>query len=679
MNPLNLNRHQDGYASNSFQAPTGMLTILSVEIRFEQDVVLARQRARQIASQLGFDQQEQTRIATAISEIARNALNYAGGGKAEFCLAGRSPQVFLMRISDSGPGIADLAAILEGRYQSPTGLGLGLISARRLMDEMQIQSVDDALGGAKQGTIVDLIKYLPKHISPLKPPQIRHIVDYLVRETPENPYAEIQQQNQELLHTLEELRLRQEELAQLNQELEYTNRGVLALYAELNDRAESFQKASELKSRFLSHLSHEFRTPLNGILGLSDLLLRHLDGDLGVEQEKQVRLMRQSAASLSDLVDDLLDLAKVESGKVEVHVAPFQVADLFSTLLGMLRPLLNQNEAVTLIFDDTISTPSTDDRISEATAPPTLETDEGKVSQILRNLVSNALKFTEHGEVRVSAALGTHETIIFTVSDTGIGIAAKHQAQIFEEFVQIDNPLQRRVKGTGLGLSLCKKLTELLGGSIRLESTPNVGSNFYVTLPISYSDVIPETLDSLDSNTSASHQLDNQRFDHSADLQELESDSVEHRAMLNDLESNDQNQRAPLVKKILLIDDAEVFRYTLGNSLTEFSCTVIEAKDGYEGIYRARTEQPDTIVLDLFMPGIDGFEVLTHLKSDPVTRSIPVIILSSNDLTASESEYLATQTIALLSKQADTSHMLAQLQSALLQAGFQRESREDDC
>lgn len=674
MNPLNRNRYQDGYASNSFQPPTGTLTILSVEIRFEQDVVLARQRARQIASQLGFDQQEQTRIATAISEIARNALNYAGGGKVEFCLTGRSPQVFLMRVSDSGPGIADLATILEGRYQSPTGLGLGLISARRLMDEMQIQSVDDALGGAKQGTIVDLMKYLPKHSPPLTPPQIQQIVDYLLRETPENPYAEIQQQNQELLHTLEELRLRQEELAQLNQELEYTNRGVLALYAELNDRAESFQKASELKSRFLSHLSHEFRTPLNGILGLSDLLLRHLDGDLGVEQEKQVRLMRQSAASLSELVDDLLDLAKVESGKVEVHVAPFQVADLFSTLLGMLRPLLNQNEAVTLIFDDAMSTPSTDDRLSETTALLTLETDEGKVSQILRNLVSNALKFTERGEVRVSAALGTHETIIFTVSDTGIGIAAKHQAQIFEEFVQIDNPLQRRVKGTGLGLSLCKKLAEVLGGSITLESTPGIGSRFSVTLPISYSNMTSTALESSIDSTNITYQPIDPKLDRSSDRESVESDTMEYQTKLDNLGLDDQNQRSTLIKKVLLIDDTEVFRYTLRNSLAEFSCSVIEAKDGYEGIYRARTEQPNAIVLDLLMPGIDGFEVLTHLKSDPITRSIPVIILSSNDLTASESDYLATQTIALLSKQADTAHMLMQLQNALLQAGFQRES-----
>ncbi|MBW4541268.1 MAG: response regulator [Myxacorys chilensis ATA2-1-KO14] len=663
------------------QSPSGRLALLTVELRFEQDVVLARQRARQIASRLGFDLQQQTRIATAISEIARNALSYAGGGRVEFAIsaernsegtdgslaqptAGQASQAFLMRVSDSGPGIDQLSAIFDGRYQSSTGMGLGLIGAKRLMDDLKIQSVCASSGDAKRGTIVELIKYLPKQAPRLTPKDVQQLVDHLLRDHPQDAYAELHQQNQELLHTLEALRQRQDDLTQLNQELEATNRGVVALYAELNDLAESFQQASELKSRFLSHMSHELRTPLNGILGLSNMLLRRLDGELSAEQEKQVTFIRRSAATLSDLVNDLLDLAKVESGKSDVDVAPFEVADLFSTLLGMLRPLLDQNKSVQLVFDEAINgsfgvAQSATRDTAKSSGLPTLYTDEGKVSQILRNLISNALKFTEQGEVRVSATLGSNQTIVFTVADTGIGIAATDQFRIFEEFVQVNHSLQRRVKGTGLGLPLCRKLAALLGGSVALDSTVGVGSRFVLTLPISYSDSIATALD-----VSIARSKPDPSFEQTNDV-EPKPEPIADQPPRSHVPSSDVRS----TKKILLIDDDKVSRYTLISSLTDFY-TVIEAKDGYEGLYRARTQQPDAIVLDLSMPRLDGFEVLAELKADPLTQAIPVIILSSNALTAAQAEDLATHTIALLSKQTDSPQMLLQLQEALLSVGL---------
>ncbi|MDF5716105.1 MAG: ATP-binding protein [Rhizonema sp. NSF051] len=442
--------------------------ILTVEMRFERDIVLVRYRARQIASFLGFDTQKQTRIATAVSEIARNAFKYAGGGKVEFLVEGQFPQVFLTRISDTGPGIADLQAVLDGHYHSQTGMGLGLVGAKKLMDEVQIESYPD------RGTTVQVVKHFPKHVPQMTNTQLTELIENLVRQAPEDPYSEIQQQNQELLQTLGALRQSREELAQLNQELQDTNRGVMALYAELNDKAESLQRGSELKTRFLSNMSHEFRTPLNAILSVSGMLLNHLDGDLSIEQEKQVEFIRRSAQSLSELVNDLLDTAKVEAGKVSVQVTPFEVEDFFGALRGLLRPLVHHHDAVSLIFEEPI-------------AIPTLHTDEAKVSQILRNLISNALKFTERGEIRVSAIMIDDQTVIFSVADTGIGIAKANLTLIFEEFVQIENPLQKQFKGTGLGLSLCKKLAELLGGKIEVQSNLGVGSTFFVTLPTVYS------------------------------------------------------------------------------------------------------------------------------------------------------------------------------------------------
>ncbi len=172
----------------------------------------------------------------------------------------------------------------------------------------------------------------------------------------------------------------------MNRELDETNRGVVALYAELNDKADFLQRASELKSHFLSNMSHEFRTPLNSILALSQILIDRMDGDLTPEQEKQVTFMRRSAQDLTDLVNDLLDLAKVEAGKVTIRPAEFSVESLFAALRGMLRPLLAQNSSVSLVFEDPVGIPE-------------LYTDEAKVSQVLRNFISNALKFTERGEV----------------------------------------------------------------------------------------------------------------------------------------------------------------------------------------------------------------------------------------------------------------------------------------
>jgi len=269
------------------------------------------------------------------------------------------------------------------------------------------------------------------------------------------------------------LRQRQEELERLNRELEDINRGMVTLYAELDEKAKDLRHADEMKTRFLSNMSHELRTPLSSILALSGLLLDRVDGDLTSEQEKQVGFIRKSADSLLDLVNDLLDSAKIQAGKIDVHPAEFDVANLFSALRGMLRSLL-VNEAVRLVFE-------------EPEGVPLLYSDEGKVSQILRNFISNALKFTEHGEVRLAARYdGDSGTVTFSVNDTGMGIAPEDQGRIFEEFTQLENPAQSQFKGTGLGLPLCCKLAELLGGRIDLESALGVGSKFSLTLPARY-------------------------------------------------------------------------------------------------------------------------------------------------------------------------------------------------
>src|SRR5690349_3723555 len=436
-------------------------SILTTEIRTEPDVVLARRRARQIAALLDFDGLDATRLATAVSEIARNAVQYAGGGRVVFELT-RHPPMLLVRVSDHGPGIARLQDVLDGRYHSSTGMGLGLVGARRLADHFEIETSRD------RGTTVELGKALPPGTL-VSSDILARLSRELAQVTPADPLGEIRAQNQELLTALQEGRERQQEVERLNQELAETNRGVLALYAELDEKAADLARASELKSRFLSNISHELRTPLNAILNISALLIDHVDGPLNSEQERQVRFVRSAALSLSEMVNDLLDLARIEAGRSIVRPATFTVADLFAGLRGMFRAI-TPTERVALV-------------IEEPGELPGLATDEGKLSQILRNLISNALKFTEQGEVRVTATGEPDGRVTFVVADTGIGIAPEDQERIFEEFSQLPGPLQRRTKGSGLGLPLCRRLAQALGGSVRVESSVGAGSRFYLALP----------------------------------------------------------------------------------------------------------------------------------------------------------------------------------------------------
>jgi signal transduction histidine kinase len=439
-------------------------TLLTLELAREHDIVLVRQRARQLASELGLDGQEQTRLATAVSEITRNAFQYASGGRVEFSIEHGPPAMLITRVCDRGPGIQRIRDILDGRYVSPTGLGVGMVGARRLTDRFE---VDTAPG---QGTSVLLGKRLPEHLI-VSRAVIGSVVSSLAANALDD-HTELQQQNQELLRALAELREKQTQNERLAQELAETNSGVLALYAELDERAGYLERLNELKTHFLSDLNHEIRTPLNAVRNIARLLLDGYEGELTERQRKAVEMMRSSTDSLSDLVNDWLDLAKIEAGRVEVRIEHFEVDELFGALRALFRPIAAESK-VPLVFEPLPKLPP-------------LVSDYGKIAQVMRNLISNALKFTEQGEVRINAAMGPCETVTFTVCDTGIGIAPSDLERIFEEFAQVENPIQRRVKGTGLGLPLSRRLARLVGGEITVRSAIAVGSTFTLTVPVFY-------------------------------------------------------------------------------------------------------------------------------------------------------------------------------------------------
>jgi signal transduction histidine kinase/CheY-like chemotaxis protein len=680
-------------------------SLFSIPIESEEDVVVARQRARQVAAALAFESQDQIRIATAVSEIARNAFSYAGGGIIDFRVEGNSaPQLLMIVVRDRGPGIANLDEILAGRYRSKTGMGLGIVGAHRLLDRVDIDS-------SPAGTTVSLKKLLPSRAPLFTGPQFQAIADRLMHDRRGTPMEEIRQQNLELVSALADLRKRQDEIEIVNRELEDTNRGVVALYAELNEKAEHLQRADDMKTKFLSNMTHEFRTPLNSMLALSQLLLDEMDGPLVDEQRKQVGFIRKAAEDLSELVNDLLDIAKIEAGKTTVRPKEFSITDLFSALRGMLRPLLI-NRSLSLVFE-------------EPDDAPQLFTDEAKVSQVLRNFISNALKFTERGEVRVSARFDSAlDSIEFSVADTGIGIAADDQDLIFREFGQVDHPLQHHAKGTGLGLPLTAKLVELLGGKVTLESTLGVGSTFRARIPRLYmrpTAPLPELHDAPDDPRIPVLFVD----DHVETLMLYEKylQGTQFRAMparnlrearhgvtlrpkaivldvlligddtwtfLTELKRDVVTRNTPIVVisqvedqhkaialgasaysvkpvsrewlvrtlsdlttqwKILLIDDDEASRYVLARALGELQCSVMEAGTGTEGLLSARSRLPDLIFLDLNLPEMSGVEVLQRLKSDAVTAAVPVIIYTSRQIDDVLDRELRGMASVVLSKQ----------------------------
>ncbi len=544
--------------------------LTTLNIGREQDVVTARRRARQVAELLGFDVQERTRIATAVSEIARNAWRYAEGGRVEFTVEGPSmPQRLQISVRDHGPGIADLSRILDGQYQSTTGMGLGMLGAKRLMDAFDVQT------SQTDGTLVTMRKTMPLRGEPMTATRIAVIADALARQRAQEPLAEVLEQNEELMRTLEELRSRQEDLERLGRELEDTNRGVVALYAELDEKADHLRRADELKSKFLSNMSHEFRSPLNSILALSRLLLDHVDGPLSPEQERQVSLVRKAAEDLFELVSDLLDLAKVEAGKIDIRPVDFDVGHLFGGLRGMLRPLL-VSPTPSLIFE-------------AAEGVPTIQSDEAKVSQILRNFISNALKFTEAGEIRVAARMAGDDTVVFSVADTGIGIAPEDQERIFEEFTQIDSPAQRRVRGTGLGLPLTRKLATVLGGWVTVESTLGSGSTFSLALPLVY------------------HPVDSEAAVRRGELvARWEPDSA----------------RWP----VLVVEDDPAMRLVYQRLLHGSPFQMVPARSVGEARQLLQTLRPRVIVLDVMLHGEPSWEFLAELTGEDATRSVPVLV-----------------------------------------------------
>lgn len=441
--------------------------LMRMRLRVEHDIFLVRQLGREVARALGLESQDQTRVATALSEVGRVLL--ASGRDTDVTFAVEPGWVPSLRVTMAYP--------LTGQTDR---LADQLRQVGRLVDTMEVD--DD--GG--MGTAVRMSRRLPSGAPRLTPGAMDEIRAGLAQHVPGTPLDELAIQNQQLIGALDEVRAQRDELARLNaeleetnrgvmalynqlsEELEETNRGVVALYAELDEKSAQLRAASEAKSRFLANVSHELRAPVTAIIGLGRLLTDSGSDDLTSEQSRQVELIRTSATDLLTLVNGLLDLAKAEAGRIEPNWTDVDLKAMFGQLRGTLRPLATRPEV---------------DFVVEEPSLLTFRSDEVLLAQILRNLLTNAIKCTESGSVRLSVRPVVDDAE-FVVVDTGVGIPPELHERVFEEFYQVPGGTPVSGKGTGLGLPYARRLAGILGGGLRVDSTPGVGSTFTLRLPI---------------------------------------------------------------------------------------------------------------------------------------------------------------------------------------------------
>lgn len=434
-----------------------------IYVRREADIVKVRERVRRLAREMGFDTTTQIKITTAVSELTRNIYEYAGSGAITLAVAFRadgSHTAGLQIIArDDGPGIdeASLRAIRRGQYSSTSGLGVGLTGTRRLMDEFEIES------GEREGTRVTILKWLPPAGAAEVKDRIAALREDFNAEDNESAVEELARQNRDFVRILGELEEKREELERLNQQLTESN-------TELNEANARLREIAELREEFLALTTHDLRSPLTVISGVISFFTSGRLGELSPEQKNMVGMMERNTQNLIELVNDLLDAAKLESGSLQLELAAVDVRILVHEICEPREALAREKDlALTQEWPEEL---------------PRVRADRAKLRRIIVNLLSNALKFTPiggHVVVRVELA---GEAVRISVADTGVGIAADDLPLLFDKYEQARHRATRGEKGTGLGLYITKQLVELHGGEIHVESEVGCGSTFSFTLPV---------------------------------------------------------------------------------------------------------------------------------------------------------------------------------------------------
>lgn len=590
-----------------------MLSIGQVGVYQERDVILVRQFTREIASLAGLSVQDETRLVTGVSEILRNAFQYAGGARVDIRIIEQDNKQYLqVVICDQGPGIANIEEILGGRYRSKTGMGRGIIGTRKLVDLFSIES------GEGQGTSVILGKEIAEGKERITATATDEWAKALGRLATSDRTQEISEQNKQLLSTLEktqnyklELQRQLLQVEQLNKDLEQTNAVLLTLYKEIDESRSELLKKTELleqqrqqlqdatrhKSEFLATMSHEIRTPMNAVIGMTEIILR---SGLTAEQRRYANTIREGARSLLAVINDILDFSKIEAGKLSLEVIDFEPAMLVEDIAELLGPQATKRSLTLLTFID-------------PEIPLVLRGDPVRLRQILMNFVGNAIKFSEQGSILIRTILESQDSqfarIKFSVDDQGIGMTEQERNRVFEPFVQAESSTSRKYGGTGLGLSISKHLVELMGGTLGINSVKGHGSSFWFTIPL--------------------------EIGSSKSVKQLAPTSL-----------------AGL--RVLIVDDDAAVCEIVHTYLISWGLRLSIAKDGKEGLSalraNAKSDPYDFAIIDLVMPGMNGVELGKAIREDDDLKNTKLILATAFEKSGADEEAILLNFDASLTK-----------------------------
>lgn len=430
-----------------------------VYVRREGDIVKVRERVRRLAREMGFDSTTQIRITTAVSEVTRNIYEYAAAGAVSLAVAERGEAIGLqVTARDDGPGIDEttLNSIIDGNYQPTSGVGVGLAGTRKLMDEFEIQS---QIG---EGTRITLVKWIPPDVADNIKGRVEELRALVGDELKDSAVEELQQQNRDLVTILSQFEEKREELERVNRQLNESNR-------DLNEANSKLRELSEMKEEFLALTTHDLRSPLTVISGVISFFTSGRLGELSPEQKDMVAMMERNTQNLIELVNDLLDASKLESGTMRLDIISIDLRGVLADLRETMEPLA-KDKGIELV------------EVLPSDLPPVMA-DRPQLRRIMLNLLSNALKFTQEGRIEVRAEPANGRVRV-SVSDTGVGIAPEDADRLFDKYEQARSRATRGEKGTGLGLYITRQLVELHGSKIKVESELGRGSTFSFTLPL---------------------------------------------------------------------------------------------------------------------------------------------------------------------------------------------------